>query len=374
MNGTASEQPARTGVDRTLDTLKYFFEAALDDARTVLRTAQAIVRDRENGGPEDSPAGKPKQPAVHNQQSTPLTATQVRDIRRRYQPGEAASALARKYGRARTTIQDIACRGSWKHIPPGPGEYRQPAPPPPDKTTPAPRKTSAPENATSTGGSAGPTAPAPKGTETAAPTPADMRTTAGGDAAATPGPTPPAAPEKKEADPPPREGSQATGTNSELTEAQVREIRRTYRPRRKTKALAKKHGVSTATVLNIANRRTWKNLKPGPGEYQPPAATTHKLKTATPKPQPRDKHVPAHGGTAAPKRASAPTQKPNGAGHGTPQPAPGDPAAARINAEKKRLTPDSIRNIRERTAEGTPPRRIARDFGVSEDTVRALAG
>ena len=59
-----TEHPARSAAERTLDTLKYFFEAALDDARTVLRTAQAIVRDREHSKPAEAPAaGKPKQPA-----------------------------------------------------------------------------------------------------------------------------------------------------------------------------------------------------------------------------------------------------------------------------------------------------------------------
>ena len=111
MNSTASERPARTAAERTLDTLKYFFEAALDDARVMLRTAQAIVRDRENGGADNSAAGKPDQPAAPSQRGTPLTEAQVRDIRRRYQPGKTAGALAQEYGRALKTIQEIACRG-----------------------------------------------------------------------------------------------------------------------------------------------------------------------------------------------------------------------------------------------------------------------
>ena len=369
MNGTPSERPARTAAERTLDTLRYFFEAALDDARMVLRTAQAIVRDREHSAPADaSAAGRLKQPAARSQQSTPLTEAQVREIRRRYQPGEAASALARKYGRARTTIHDIACRRSWKHIPPGPGEYRQPAPPAPDKTTPAPHEASVPENTTTTGGSAGPTTPAPKESEPAAPTPADVRTTVGCDTTATPRRTPAAATKKKEAAPSPTGSGQDVGMNSQLTEAQVREIRRAYQPGGKTKTLATKYGVSTNTVLNIAHRRTWKHLKPESGEYQLPADTAGSPETPPANPAPlRGKHVGASARTIAAATA-------NGSDRGKRKAAPGGPAAPDVDAEKKRLSPESIRSIREQAAEGVKARRIARSFGVSEDTVHALAG
>ena len=94
---------------------------------------------------------------------------------------------------------------------------------------------------------------------------------------------------------------------------------------------------------------------------------------AAPPPPPR-RHAAAQTATPAAKAEPTAPPKPNGAGRNTPQAAPTNPAAARINAEKKRLSPDSIRSIRERAADNIPPRRIARDFGISEDTVRALAG
>lgn len=106
----------------------------------------------------------------------------------------------------------------------------------------------------------------------------------------------------------------------------------------------------------------------------PPTAAADEPKTAAPNPPLRGKHVAAAGATTAPKRTAASTPKPNGTGRDTAKAAPSDPTAARINAEKKRLSPDSIRNIRERAADDVPPRRIARDFGISKETVRALAG
>ncbi|MYG27575.1 MAG: hypothetical protein F4213_16415, partial [Boseongicola sp. SB0677_bin_26] len=138
MNATPSERPALTTAQRTLDTLKYFFEAGLDDARMVLRTARAIVRDREHSEPaETAAAGEPKPPAARSQRSTPLTEAQVHDIRRRYQPGETASALAQECGRTLKAIRTIACRGTWTHLPPEPGEYRHANPAESKKTTPS---------------------------------------------------------------------------------------------------------------------------------------------------------------------------------------------------------------------------------------------
>ena len=365
MNGTPSERTARTAAERTLDTLKYFFEAALDDARTVLRTAQAIVRDRENGNPEASAAGKPKQPAARSQRSTPLTEAQVRDIRRRYQPDETASVLAQEYGRSVKTIGTIACRGTWQHLSPEPGEYRQPGPATSGKTEPSktPPPASPPETAPRPAA-----ATAPKG-ESAAPAAADTNTGAG---TTTKAPHTPAAEPPKKTTPARQAGVQGRGkekiTAPKLTEAQVREIRRAYRPGGKTKALAKKYGISTSNILNIAHRRSWNHLEPGPGEYQPPADTAGSPETSPANPRPlRGKHVGASARTIAAAAA-------NGSDRGKRKTAPGGPAAPDVDAEKKRLTPDSIRSIREQAAEGVKARRIARSFGVSEDTVHALAG
>ena len=78
-------EPARTAVQRTLDTIEYFFEAARNNAGTVLRTAHDIVHDRDNGKPEP-PRGEVGQPSSRKQRERkqPLTEAQVRDIRRRY--------------------------------------------------------------------------------------------------------------------------------------------------------------------------------------------------------------------------------------------------------------------------------------------------
>ena len=363
-----SERPARTAAGRTLDTLKYFFEAALDDARMVLRTAQAIVRDRETGGADNSAAGKPKQPAARTQRSTPLTDTQVRDIRRRYQPGETARTLAREYGRTLKTIQEIACRGSWKHLPPEPGEYRQTDPATSGKTPPPASPAETPPRPAA--------ATAPKKDEPAAAAAAGTNT--GAAATSRPAHTPAAEPPKKTT--PARQAGvekhvKERITTPTLTQTQVREIRRAYRPGGKTKALAKKYGVSTNTILNIARRRSWNHLEPGPGEYMPPPADGDKPATAPAEP-PRPPRRRARAQTATPAAKAEPTAapKPNGAGRNTPQAAPADHVAARINTEKQHLSPDSIRSIRERAADDVPPRRIARDFGISEETVRALAG
>ena len=533
MNSTASERTAHTAAERTLDTLKYFFEAPLDDARMVLRTAQAIVRDRENGGGEKSPTRQPKQPAARSQQSTPLTEAQVREIRRRYQPGEAASALARKYGRARTTIHDIACRRSWKEFPPAPGEYGQDAPPAPEaadaerpesgwaqpaivredkppQSAPPPPESPAPANATDTTPSPPPTAAPPDRNKPATPPRADTEASADGDNATRRTPEtkrttppdeaprpdeaqprsdnprtklteaqvreirrryqagastalapqygvdartirtiacrgswkhlPPEPGEYLQADPPPAETSaptpatkptpaslaeraprpaaattpkksdpaapapanvstgagaapstkppkttatrhrtdvdarrKRTGRATKLTEAQVREIRRAYRPGGATKALAKKYGVSTANILSIAQRHTWNHLKPMPGEYIPPANKEKPAAGPEHPPPPRRHVAPRTTRTEATPAATA-TSKANGTRQINHTNARSRPIAPHIAAEKKRLTPDSIRSIRERAADDVPPRRIARDFGISEETVRALAG
>lgn len=362
------ERPARTAAERSLDTLKYFFEAALDDAQTVLRTAQAIVRDRENSGADNSAPGKPKQPAAHGLRSTPLTEPEVRDIRRRYQPGETAGALAQEYGRSVQTIREIACRRTWKHLPPEPGEYRQSGETTPSKTPPpAGPATTAPLPAA---------AAAPKKREPAAPAAADPNTGAGATTRATR--TPAAEPPKK-TNPARQAGVHARGKGRtaapKLTEAQVREIRRAYRPGGKTRTLAKKYGVSATSILHIAQRRSWNHLEPGPGEYMPPPADGDKPATAPAEPRrPPRRRATARTTTPAAKAEPTAAPKPNGAGGSTPQAAPADHAAATIHAEKQRLSPDSIRSIRERAADDVPRRRIARDFGISEETVRTLAG
>lgn len=369
-----SEGSARTAAERTLDTLKYFFEAALDDARTVLRTAQAIVRDREHSKPaETETAAEPKPPAAHGQRSTPLTEAEVRDIRRRYRPGETTSALAHEYGRSLKAIGAIARRETWKHLPPEPGEYQQPAPAAPGKT--APSKTPPPANPAKTAPLPA-AATAPKKRESAAPAAADPNTETGTTTRATR--TPAAEPPKKTT-PARQAGVHQRGKGRsaapKLTEAQVREIRRAYRPGGKTTALAKKYGVSATNILAITKRRRWNHLEPGPGEYMPPPANGDKPATAPAEPRrPPRRRATARTATPAAKAEPTAVPKPNGAGGNTPQAAPADHAAARIHADKQRLSPDSIRSIRERAADDVPPRRIARDFGISEETVSALAG
>ncbi|MYK88311.1 MAG: hypothetical protein F4018_08165 [Acidobacteria bacterium] len=367
MDTTPSERPALTTAERTLDTLKYFFEAALDDARMVLRTARAIVRDRQNGDADNSTTGKPKQPAASGQRSTPLTEAQVRDIRRRYRPGETTSALAHEYGRSLKAIGAIARRETWKHLPPEPGKYHQ------SKTTPS--KTPPPASPAETAPLPA-AATAPKKRESAAPAAADTNT---GTAATTRATRTPAAEPPKKTTPARQAGVHRRGKGRtaapKLTEAQVREIRRAYRPGGKTKALAKKYGVSATNILKIAQRRSWNHLEPGAGEHTPPPAESDKAAAAAaePPPPPR-RHIRAQ--TATPDTRAEPTTapKPNGAARNTARSAPANHAAARVNAEKQRLSPDSIRSIRERAADDVPPRRIARDFGISEETVRALAG
>lgn len=64
-----------------------------------------------------------------------------------------------------------------------------------------------------------------------------------------------------------RRGRTACGSRNGmaiLTEDQVREIRRTYIPRTNewgAHALARKYGVSTATITNIAARKSWKHVE-----------------------------------------------------------------------------------------------------------------
>ena len=363
----------------TLDTLKYFFEAALDDARTVLRTAQAIVRDREHSRPAEAPAaGKPKQPAARSQRSTPLTEAQVRDIRRRYQPDESARALAEEYGRSLKAIQEIACRGSWKHLPPEPGEYRQPDPTASNKTAPAPLTAPTPKDTTGTSPTAPPSTPAPEKSEPAAPAPGNTKTSASAGATTKPARTPAAEPQKKTA-PERQAGAQTRSkgkiTTPKLTEAQVREIRRAYRPGGKTRALAKKYGVSPSNILNIAQRRSWNHLEPELGEYMPPPGDGDKAAAAPAEPPPPSpRHAAAQTATPTAKAEPTTTSNANGASRVKRATEPGRPAAPHVAAEKKRLSADSIRSIRERAADDVPPRRIARDFGISEETVRALAG
>ena len=372
MNGS-HEDPARTAAERTLDTLRYFLEATLDNARTVLRTAQAIVRDRAHSErAESATPGKPEQPSARSRRSTPLTEAEVRDIRRRYQPGETASALAHKYGRSLKTIRAIACRETWKRLPPEPGEYRQPSPATSGET--APPTTPPPTSPTETAPRP-PAATAPKKDESAAPAAAGKNTGAG--TTMKTAPTPAAEPPKKTT-PARQAGVQKRGKGRisprKLTEAQVREIRRAYRPGGKTKALATKYGVSAANIVMIAQRRTWNHLEPGPGEYQPPTDGDKAAATPSEPPPPPRRHATTQTATPAAKAEPTPAPKPNGAGRNSPQTGPADRAAARIHAERQRLSPDSIRSIRERAADDVPPRRIARDFGISEETVRAVAG
>ena len=370
MNGTASERPASAAAERTLDTLKYFFEAALDDARTMLRTAQAIVRDREHSAPADTAtAERPKQPAAQSQHTTPLTEAQVRDIRRRYRPDETGSALAQEYGRSLKTIRAIAYRDSWRHLPPEPGEYRQAGPATSGET--APSKTPPPAGPAETFPRPS-AATAPKNDASATPAAADTNTGAGATTKAAHAEPP------KKTTPARQAGVEEHGKGiaaPKLTETQVREIRRAYRPGGKTRALARKYGVSPSNILLIAQRGSWKHLEPGPGEYIPPPADSGKpAATAAEPPPPPRRHATARTATPAAKAKPTAVLKPNGAGRNTPQAAPTDHAAARIHAEKQRLSADSIRSIRERAADDVPPRRIARDFGISEETVRALAG
>ncbi|MCY4121364.1 MAG: hypothetical protein OXG72_10645 [Acidobacteria bacterium] len=514
-----SEHDACAATERSLTALRYFFEASLDDARMVLRTAEAIVRDRERGSGDNSPAGKPTRRPARRRGKTPLSEAQVRDIRRRYQPGESARALAEQYGLHRDAIRKIACRRTWKMFPPAPDEYRQgiPAaaqtadtePPesngtetatagvdqPPDAAT--PRDDSTPAGATETVAGPPPAAeladgnkpatppegrprpnngrpePRPKtpqaklteeqvheirrryepgastalapeygvdartirtiacrgswkhlppepgeylqadppraGTsaETAAakPTPASQPETPPRDAAATTPkktdaaePAPPASSASTGAAPgtaPPktpapiqRNDGQARDKRkkraSKLTEAQVREIRQAYRPGGKTRALGKKYGVSASNILLIAQRRIWSHLEPRPGEYIPPAAEARKPTPAPPPvpaaepteppppPPPPRRHVSAPRTAPAARPKPATVRRPNGASRNGPQSGPIDHTAARINAERQRLSPESIRSIRERAADDIPPRRIARDFGISKETVLAL--
>lgn len=214
----------------------------------------------------------------------------------------------------------------------------------------------------------------PKKSAASPPTDTDTGTRAATKPARTPAAEPP-----KKTTPARQAGSQGRGkrrTNApKLTEAQVREIRRAYRPAGKTRALARRYGVSASNILLIAQRATWQHLDPGPGEYIPHTTDTGKPTTTPAKaPPPPRTHATAQTATPAAKARPTAAPKPNGAGRNTPQSAPTDRTAARIETEKQRLSPDSIRDIRERAADDVPPRRIARDFGISEDTVRALAG
>ena len=354
-----SEPRSCTAAKRSLDTLRYFFEAALEDARMVLRTAQAIVRDRENGNGTEPPSRQATEPGQSSGGTAPLTETDVRDIRRRYQPGEACSALAHEYARTVKTIQAIACRQTWKHLPPEPGEYRY-RNPAQTTTTVTPSITAHATSRTET--TPAPAAPkAPRTDETAAGTTNPPRTRT--------------APPQEKTTPTPGPGSHQKNkknTARKLTKTQVHEIRRAYRPGVKTLALAKRYGISTANVLLIVNRRSWKHLEPEPGEYVPPTTSaTQSAPAQTDPPAPARTHEAA---TPAAKAKPTTAAKPNGARRDAGHAAPDNQAAARIHAEKQRLTPDSIRSIRELAADNIPPRRIARDFGISEETVLSLTG
>ena len=214
--------------------------------------------------------------------------------RHRHERGAARGGRANSHPRGRVQDRGPLRRGhAGAHrglggqrgaLPPEPGEYRQADPAASDKTAPsktpptASRAETAPRPAAET---------SPKEHESAASPPADTNTGAG--AATKPARTPAAEPPKKTT-PTRQAGIQGRGkkrTNApKLTETQVREIRRAYRPGGKTRALAKKYGVSAANILIIAQRGTWQHLEPGPGEYIPPTTDTGKPTTAPAKAPP----------------------------------------------------------------------------------------
>ena len=151
----------------------------------------------------------------------------------------------------------------------------------------------------------------------------------------------------------------------------MREIRRTYRPNKNTKALAKKYGVTENTIRSVANRTTWDDLAPQPGEYQPPDRPAKK-QDETPPTTPSRSNRNTVEATAEGRGKDA-----NGSRKGPPT--AGSPPVQTKNIRKAeeaqeiaRLSPDSITNIRERLADKVPVKRIARDFGVSTDTIAAL--
>ena len=347
-----------TAPSRSALTIDYFLHANLDEAGMVLQAAQAVVRHRESstqstppepgsstdddddpappaggGGPapaaghapetapapppqvESEPNGKPDT-AGTTAQGNKLTAAQVRNIRRRYRPGEGA-ALADKHGVTEKTIQRIARRETWSHLPPAGDEYH-----------PTRR---------------------------------------------------PGQPYKK------------------LTATKVREIRRGYRSREDAAPLAKKHGVTKQTILDVIRRTTWKALAPEPGEYDPetenavpaprtasgpespsstagpdangtnPPATSDREPKATP---PLRRKALADRAAGATPRADTPARAAqNRQNRQTATP----PRTRQVAAEIRRLGPESISSIRERIADEVPIRRIARDFGISEDAVTSLA-
>ena len=235
-----------TAPNRAVLTLDYFLQAGLDEARIVLQTAQAVVRDREATGRTEPPG--------------PGSATKKQD-----EPAPGAEKGEASRPPARTASED----------PPAPAA--------------APATTENPAQQIRTRPATGkPETPAQKN-------PAKLK----------------------------------NARAEKLTAAQVREIRRTYRPNKNTKALAKKYGVTENTIRSVANRTTWDDLAPQPGEYQPPA-DQRRNRTRRRRPRPRE----ATGTRSRPVRRAVGKTR-TGAGRDHPRPAR-RPCRPRASARRKR--------------------------------------
>ena len=277
-----------TTPNRAVLTLDYFLQAGLDEARIVLQTAQAVVRDREAAGRTEPPG--------------PGSATEEQD-----EPAPGAEKGEASRPPARTASED----------PPAPAA--------------APATTENPAQQVQTRPATGkPETPAQK-------KPAKLK----------------------------------NARAEKLTAAQVREIRRTYRPNKNTKALAKKYSVTENTIRSVANRTTWDDLAPQPGEYQPPDRPAKKQDETPPTTPSRSNRntveatAEGRGNDANGSRKAPPTA-------GSPPVRTKSIRKAEEAQEIARLSPDSITNIRERLADKVPLKRIARDFGVSTNAIASL--
>ncbi len=376
-------------------TLDYFLHGTLHEARTVLEAATAVLRVRdasETAGPagdaasasedtgeapketDDEPpeswgiasgganpaerppppkAGEPPPPPPPEAARRPpdaaaptpapwapgakLTTAQVREIRRTYRPNENTAALVKQYNVTATTILNIVNRITWTDLAPEPGEYMPPAADAgaagrPARKAAGPGKEQKPPERE----------PQPRPLPRAAARPAGPGS--GRRAGSQRGPKP----------------RRPGPTGAKLTEAQVLAIRATYRPGHDLKALAAANNVSETTIQSIINRTSWKHLPPVPGEHAGVAGAPRPPASARPA---GNKIRPA------PPAAAKPAAPPQGGRRRTGATTDTPPEIAR---EIARLTPESINSIRSQYKASGAVSRIARHFGISIDTVRAI--
>ena len=219
-----------------LTVLEYFAGAPVDETRRTLALADLVTTGRKSADkcatPTNGAAARPRRAAPNaparptgsraaqgeRHGSAKVNAETVRRIRREYRDPENGRELATELGVSHTTIRSIAYRESWKHLPAEPGDFTPPDKQEPDKP--------------------------------------DQSHTGG----------------QPESDANRKANGESTGREPRTTglgPQEAREIRREYL-NVPIPAIAEKHQVSETTVVDVANRRSWRSVEPAPDEYMPP--------------------------------------------------------------------------------------------------------